>query len=390
MHAPSGTMNDLDDTARTEAPAFLDDLHGITAECAELPVMTWRSDLHGQRVWQSEAWGAYTGRALHMCSNDSDWTDCLHDEDRERCAGIFRVCVASSTPFTMDYRLRRTDGTYRWVMDSGVPQHVDGTLVAYHGACVDVHARRLSGDRLAERTRMLRMQERRRESQLAALAHAMRRPVGLVADAQRLLSSQPPTEERIDSLNAVLKQMQDQLARAVAEIESLAGRGPSALPGLCMVPVPIAEVITLSTRFLDAAMTHSGHSLGFDMPEPGTLLCADSVQLGHAIAIVVEQVFDSSELPIKVGVTIRHHENALFLRIRASAEATQPDFVPRAFELSRKKNGAAASDAGNRPGPGTKLDFARRIVELHGGELFAGPLAAALPTEWVMRVPLRR
>ena len=389
MPKPSGMMNDLDGRVDTAAPTFPDDLHGVWAGCAELPVMSWRSDLHGQREWLSEAWGIFTGRALRMAGGGAEWTDCMHEEDRERCAGIFRVCVASGTPFTMDYRLRRMDGTYRWVMDSGVPQHLDGALVAYHGTCVDVHARRVSGDRLAERTRMLRLHERRRESELAALAHEMQRPAGLVGQARRLLS-QPPTEESIETLSALLKQTQDELARAIAEIESLAGKGPNTVPGLCMVSVPVVEVMNLASRFLDSAMTHSGHRLGIDMPEPATLLCADAVQLGHAIAIVVEQVCDSSELPVKVGVTIRHHENALFLRIRRSGDANEPDFVPRAFELSRKKAGAVASAHGERPGLGTKLDFARRIVELHGGDLIANPPAATLPAEWVMRVPLRR
>jgi hypothetical protein len=390
MHVVSDMMDDHDDLVPATDSAF-SDLHGISAGGAELPVMTWRSDLLGRREWLSEAWGVFTGRALRSCGSHFDWTDCLHAEDRERCAGIFQTCAVSGTPFTMDYRLRRMDGTYRWVMESGVPQHVDGVLTGFFGTCVDVHARRLSGDRLAERTRALRLQERRRESQLAALAHELRGPVGLMADAQRLLSESvedAPIESRIESLNAMLKRAQDQLAHAIAEVETIAGRTPGAVTGLCLVPVPIVEVLNLATRFLDSTMTHSGHRLGLDMPEPGTLLCADAVQLGHAIAIVVERVCDCFESPIKVGLTIRHHENALFLRVRRSQEAVEPNFVPRAFELARQRSQRTGDD--DRPLAGTKLDFARRIVRLHCGDLFASPPGAAMPTEWVMRVPLRR
>lgn len=388
MHAQSETMNDHDDTVRSAGSAP-SELYGISAGSADLPVMTWRADLNGRREWLSEAWGVFTGRALRPPDGHSDWTDCLHDEDRDRCAGIFRACVASGVPFTMDYRLRRMDGTYRWVMDSGVPQHLQGVLAGYFGTCVDVHARRLSGDRLAERTRALRLQERRRESQLAALAHLLQRPINLVADAQRLLA-QPPADDRAESLAAVLKQAQDQLVRAVAEAELLAGRDLGARAGLCMAPVPIAEVLNAAARFLDSTMTQSGHRLGIDMPEPATLLCADAVQLGHAIAIVVEQVCDSCELPIKVSVTIRHHENALFMRIRRSVEAIEPGFVPRAFELARQKRRTGPGAGANPPLLGTKLDFARRIVQQHCGDLIGSPPEAVLPTEWVMRVPLRR
>jgi len=384
MHMPSEMVGD-DEAAWLSGSATCE-LYGISAGCAELPVMTWRADLNGRREWLSEAWGVFTGRALRA-GGDSDWTECLHEEDRDRCAGIFRTCAGSGVPFTMDYRLRRMDGTYRWVMDSGVPQHLEGVLAGYFGTCVDVHARRLSGDRLAERTRALRLHERRRESQLAALAHMLHRPIDLVADARRQLS-QPLADDRIESLSAVLKQAQDQIARAVADVELLVGRPAGATSSLCMVNVPIAEVLDAAARFLDSAMTHSGHRLAIDMPEPSTLVCADAVQLGHAIAIVVEQVFDSCELPIKVGLTIRHHESALYLRIRRSSEAIEPNFVPRAYELTPRKQRAMPASGEEHAAPlGTRLDFARRIVQLHGGDLIAHPPAAALPTEWVMRVP---
>jgi len=134
---------------------------------------TWRSDLNGTREWLSEAWSEFTGRALRVAAEH--WTECLHPEDRERCAGIFRVCVAAGAPFTTDYRLLRADGTYRWCMDAGLPQYRDHVLTHYAGICVDFHARKLSADCLAERMRRLRLQERGRDAQLVGLTHDLRR-----------------------------------------------------------------------------------------------------------------------------------------------------------------------------------------------------------------------
>jgi signal transduction histidine kinase len=72
-------------------------------------------------------------------------------------------------PFSMEYRLRRYDGEYHWIHDSGSPRFLpDGTFAGYIGSCVDIHdrkaaevarlelARRLMGAQEAERTRVAR------------------------------------------------------------------------------------------------------------------------------------------------------------------------------------------------------------------------------------------
>lgn len=375
--------NEFDDLA--VLPQHTSDRLGLSDGCPDLTVMSWRSDLRGAREWLSPAWGAFTGRPPRPDGKDADWTDCAHAEDRERCRAIFRTCAASGAPFSMDYRLLRMDGTYRWVMDSGVPQHEDGELVGYVGSCVDVHARRLSGDRLAERTRALRLHERSRESQLTALALDLHGPLALIADAERLID-QRLNGASADSLRALLKRAHRQLTESLDRLEAL---GPERLcAGAALVPV--VAVMKAAVSHVDAAMTQSRSSLAIDMPEPDMLLYADAIQLGRAVASVVEQVCDSWTRPGKVGVTIRHDDHAVYLRIRPSTEAMEPEFVPRAFELARRSGTKRVAAATESCPLSARLELARRILQLHCGELFSMRAAGEQPTEWVMRVPLQR
>ena len=53
--------------------------------------------------------------------------------------------------FKMEYRLRRYDGEYRWVLDSGVPRfNRDGSFAGFIGSCVDVTDRKLAEEALLE------------------------------------------------------------------------------------------------------------------------------------------------------------------------------------------------------------------------------------------------
>ena len=50
----------------------------------------------------------------------------------------------------MQYRLRRHDGEYRWVLDKGVPRfNPDGTFAGYIGSCIDITERKLAEESLA-------------------------------------------------------------------------------------------------------------------------------------------------------------------------------------------------------------------------------------------------
>jgi signal transduction histidine kinase len=270
-------------------------------------------------------------------------------------------------------------------MDSGLPQHEGGVLAGYHGSCVDVHARRLSGDRLAERTRALRLHERSRETQLAALALDLHGPLALVADALKL-ADQRPAGPGGDSLRALLKRAHGQLAESLARLEALAPERLCAGAAL----VAVGTVVKMAAAHVDAAMTPPCSSLAIDMPEPDMLLYADPVQLGRALAGVIEHVCGSCAPPSRVGVTVRRDDHALYLRVRTSVEAIEPKFVPRAFELARRSGAVRVAAASESAGCSARLDLVRRVLQLHGGELFALRSAGGLPGEWVMRVPLQR
>ena len=129
------------------------DLHAVLGA---VPAMLWVGDATGARQWIGTAFAAFSGLP-GAARAGQEWLDALHPEDIERCRGIQLTCATSAMPFSLDYRLRRRDGRYRWVMDLAAPQRAsrDGRF-GYAGVCVDIHERRELEDRLAERTRKLR------------------------------------------------------------------------------------------------------------------------------------------------------------------------------------------------------------------------------------------
>lgn len=107
----------------------------------EAPALIWLSDTKGRGTWFNQQWREFTGRTLEQECGDG-WHEGIHPDDRDRCLRIWSASFEARTPFRLEHRLRRHDGTYRWILCSATPSFTpDGTFVGYIACCVDIHDR---------------------------------------------------------------------------------------------------------------------------------------------------------------------------------------------------------------------------------------------------------
>jgi PAS domain S-box-containing protein len=120
------------------------------------PVMIWISDRSGQRTWFNQPWLDFTGRTIDE-EPAHGWEAVAHPEDRERCLGVVEKALAATEGFRLEYRLRRHDGEWRWILDHGIPlRGGDSELTGYIGSCIDITDRKRAEDALRESEERLR------------------------------------------------------------------------------------------------------------------------------------------------------------------------------------------------------------------------------------------
>jgi len=106
------------------------------------PAMLWTTDNEGQCTYLSQRWYDYTGGTPqeHL---GMGWLESTHPDDKQRSGEIFLAANAAREPFSIDYRLRARDGSYRWFIDAGLPRvNAAGEPDGYVGTVIDVHARK--------------------------------------------------------------------------------------------------------------------------------------------------------------------------------------------------------------------------------------------------------
>src|ERR1700752_4958320 len=85
------------------------------------PVMIWVSGKDKSCFWFNKPWLMFTGRCLAQ-EVGSGWTEGVHRDDIDHCLRTYISLFEARTKFRMQYRLRRHDGAYRWIDDTGIPR----------------------------------------------------------------------------------------------------------------------------------------------------------------------------------------------------------------------------------------------------------------------------
>ncbi|GGN02472.1 hypothetical protein GCM10010967_41390 [Dyadobacter beijingensis] len=173
--------------------AYLQEMKGrFTAIADTAPVLIWLSGPDKRCYFFNKGWLNFTGRTMQEELGDG-WAEGVHPDDFDRCLAIYISHFDARKEFSMDYRLRRHDGEYRWISDKGVPRYTaTGVFVGYVGGCMDIHDQIMFSEQLEkkveERTQRLRHSEQFLQSVLntagnsIASYEAIRNEAGKIMD----------------------------------------------------------------------------------------------------------------------------------------------------------------------------------------------------------------
>ena len=130
------------------------------------PALIWMSGIDKLCTYFNKPWLDFTGRSMDS-ELGNGWVEGVHAEDLRRCVDTYTQAFDRREEFRMEYRLRRHDGEYRWVLDIGVPRFdQDCSFVGYIGIAVDVTDRRLVEETLREsKAQFLDLAEQSRTTQ---------------------------------------------------------------------------------------------------------------------------------------------------------------------------------------------------------------------------------
>ena len=328
------------------------------------PVLLWVSGTDKLCTFFNRGWLKFTGRTIEQ-ELGNGWAEGVHPEDRQKCVARYHGAFDARQPFEIEYRLRRHDSEYRWVLDIGVPRYeADGAFAGYVGSAIDITDRKRSEEiqrELAHTQRLAVMGEL-----TAALAHEVRQPMSaILIDAKMAEQMALDRSMTSDDMRVLAAGIRENATRAEQVINRILGylrKQDSQIR-----PVDINAVVQDVLNLLDGDAVRRSVQVRPTLARNLPSVYADRTQLEQVLLNLVVNGMDAMD---DVPETARHLTVRTALTSNGSVEVTVSDCgtgiasekLPLLFEsfFTTRKEGI-----------GLGLSIAKSIVDAHHGRIWA-------------------
>jgi len=355
-------------TLPAEPPGGLDERFCEVMDAA--PVMIWVAGRDKGCVWFNEPWLAFTGSSMAQ-QVGAGWAEGVHQADFDGCLKTYTSHFDARKDFRMHYRLRRHDGAYRWIDDTGIPRFAhDGTFLGYIGSCIDIDDHRKTQSEL--RRRLLEIAHLNRQADAAALAASITQEIvqpltAIIASANAglrwLARKTPDMDEVLSALNGIVRdghrinQLIDSI-RDMLRSERQIG-----------TPISLNELIREVLVLLEGDLQFHHVTVRTTLNEALPKVLANRVQLQQVILNLIRNAIEamstvpesSRELHLRTEVEASQD---LMIVVQDSGTGTNLDNIDRVFDRS-----AATQSQGTV----MCLSICRSIIEAHHGRLWGEP-----------------
>jgi PAS domain S-box-containing protein len=341
----------------------------------------WFTELEPERVIYispafEQIWGL-SPDALY--ENPRLWIEMIHPEDRSNVQQAFENWVAGQEDtYDIEYRILRHDGEARWINDRGIVLGFkDGRPCKLSGIATDITKRKQAEEELREA-------DHRKDEFIATLAHELRNPLAPIRNVVSLLQLQGSLDPNVCHARDVISRQIDHLTRLIDDLLDVS-RITSDKLELRKERINLAEVVNLAVESSHPLIDQHHHKLSILLPGKPIYLNADKIRLAQVIMNLLSNAAKYTPDEGRITLSAEHNGEEVAVRVTDNGVGIAPDQLPQIFDMFYQANRSYEQLHG---GLGIGLTLARRLVEMHGGQVAAHSAGINQGSEFVVRLPI--
>ncbi len=368
----------IDITDRRRAEASLresEQRFRLVADAA--PVLIWLRGTDKLCYWFNQPWLAFTGRSMEQ-EVGNGWAEGVHPDDFDRCLQTYIAAFDARTPFSMEYRLRRHDGEFRWLIDNGVPRYgADGEFDGYIGSCVDVTEYKNAD---AE----LRDADRRKDEFLATLAHELRNPLAPIRNGLQVMRLSGSDDSIVVEVRSMMERQLNQMIRLVDDLLDVSRITRDNL-NLKKQQVELAAVIRSAVETSRPLIEQADHTITVTVPQTPIYLAADLTRLAQVFSNLLNNSAKYTPAGGRIWLVVEGFENEVAVTVGDNGLGIPAESLPQIFKMFSQVDRNMEMAQG---GLGIGLTLVRRLIEMHGGTVEARSDGPGQGSEFTVRLPV--
>ncbi|MDJ0798824.1 MAG: PAS domain-containing sensor histidine kinase [Calothrix sp. MO_167.B12] len=370
------------------------------------PVMLWMSGVDTMYSFFNQSWLDFTGRSMEQ-ELGWGWLSGVHPEDRDFCIQTYKSTFNIQEKFQIEYRLRRADGQYRWVLDTGVPRFTPGgNFAGYIGSAMDITERKLAEVALAESQQATQRQleemeflNRLKDEFLSTVSHELRTPLTNMKMAIQMLgialNQQPSSllavtvsESELSKANRYFQILNNECDREINLINNFLDlqRLDTNTKPLVMETIEIKSWLTKVVQLFQARNQNCCvHNLSLTIvPNLPTLIC-DPFSLERILIELLTNAWKFSPSGSKISLIAQESNGSIQLRVENYGVEIPPVELSRIFDKFYR---IPSNDPWKQGGTGLGLALVKKLIVYLGGTISVASQANC--TCFTVELPLVR
>ncbi len=280
--------------------------------------------------------------------------------------------------------LSHKDGHAIPVSHSGVQIVVDGVIQGAVMTFYDDSERRRLASELRERTSELAQSERRKTEFIATLAHEMRNPLAPLRAALHLMRKATDNATSMAQLRETMERQLEQLVKLVDNLLDIA-RLTTGRMALKKESVALQEILLLAVEASEPLRATNRNPLTVEVPAGPLYLHADPTRLTQVFTNILNNAAQYSAAGGPITLRVENDQSTVRIGISDRGVGIAQEALNRIFDMFTR---VGRESTRPRPGLGVGLNLARRLVEMHDGQLVASSEGLGRGSHFLITLPI--